>query len=443
MKVGIFPHPQSQPYVLKQAVLCVISNTIILVACYQRRSALLLKARGGNGSVSEDGEDGEDSKGQRVAAVDGAPKRSRQRCFLSCCNGLLRVVHVGLLILLCAGSIVAAQVITGYQAPGKVLSVTLADGRKTTVHVYCHGPDNATLPVIWVVGSAAHGVVDYYGVQFFLAEGGRRVCTMDCLGFGWSGDYLKGGANTFAYMNSTIAASGERLPLILVGSGGGASPVVEYASTYPQNVAGVVFMTAFSPGIEFDDYARVHGLTDDQKNSYRDNELSGRIQSTGLITGVAIPCGLMPVFVSLASVPKDYYPVERRMEFRAQLWTSRMWLNQVFGLQYIRSHPDNQDPLVTMPLASNIPLVHVTCNLNATQVCLPKYQGQVISADKCAEMVASNDFFFGKQVNMTLALKPTARFLFNTEDDCTLGFIVDKPQASANFILDAVHGITL
>jgi hypothetical protein len=84
-------------------------------------------------------------------------------------NNFLRCLVLIFTFLLFSGACVSAYV-ASFGPRGKLLQV---DGQ--TFHVYCDGPKNESLPVVWLLSSDAHGVVDFYGLQYFLTQKGLRL----------------------------------------------------------------------------------------------------------------------------------------------------------------------------------------------------------------------------------------------------------------------------
>jgi pimeloyl-ACP methyl ester carboxylesterase len=355
-------------------------------------------------------------------------------------NSLIRGFHFCVVVLLTAGAITNAS-IPVYAPPGTVFAVQMTDGRQTNVHVYCLGPKNATTPVIWFTSSPAHGVVDFYGVQYFLSQKGRRVCTFDPLGFGWSADLVPNAVDQMTYLDGTLTASGEQGPFILAGWGAGGELIADYVQKFPAKVKSVVFLTYYPPGIEFLAHAAKKGLTVDQMKAYRKSQWALRSSSGGIILGLAIPWGLMPVFVPTATVDAQYYPAEKALQFRTMSWKSRMWVGQFAAIKYFYDTSDSQPNNITdlKPFPPNIPLSHVFCRLNDTQIC--KY-GKV-PEPFCGDAAYQNSFTIPLQIAMTKIYNPNATIVFDQADDCDLGMPVAKPKFTADTVFNFVKDITL
>lgn len=57
------------------------------------------------------------------------------------------------------------------------------------------------------------------GLQHYLVNSGRRVCTYDNLGYGWSSDLLARAEDQALYLDNLITATKETLPMIFVAWG--------------------------------------------------------------------------------------------------------------------------------------------------------------------------------------------------------------------------------
>jgi pimeloyl-ACP methyl ester carboxylesterase len=363
------------------------------------------------------------------------------RC-LVCFNGLLKILHLLFCCLLLNGAITSASVKTMYKAPGKVYSVQQTDGRTALLHVFCNGTVNNSLPVIWVTSSSAHGVVDFYGLQYFLTERGRRVCTMDLPGFGWSGPVLSNQSDSMLFFDPLVQATGEKTPILLVGWGGGAGIIANYTRLFPNKVAGIAFLEVAPPDIEFLYYASKNNLNSDQLRDYRKRELQGRLGLVSIILSLAIPWGLMSIFAPVSSVGPGYFPPEKRAEFKSMSWVSSMWLNQYWGLVNMQQQNMSQDPLNQGPFPSSIPFAAIKCNLSDSQLCEPQ-NGRTKTEEECKEQIQQNKFYSAQTLTFLKSLQPNVTIIDNTFSNCSLGLPVDSPYYTTNAILQTLGNITI
>jgi hypothetical protein len=116
---------------------------------------------------------------------------------------LLKVLFM-LIVSLLASESMSLAIASSYPPAGRPTSV-LFDGanRNGTLQVYCIGNSNISKPAIFIFSSPAHGIVDLYGLQYFLSMTNgtsRRVCIHDPLGFGWSQDPFDGQFTNYEYL---------------------------------------------------------------------------------------------------------------------------------------------------------------------------------------------------------------------------------------------------
>jgi pimeloyl-ACP methyl ester carboxylesterase len=115
------------------------------------------------------------------------------------------------------------------------------------LHVNCTGQG---LPVVVIENGLGDFSFDWILVQVQVSRF-TRICTYDRGGYAWSDPGPK--PRTFAQLNlelkDTLAKIGERGPFVLVGHSYGGPVVRNFALTYPQEVAGVVFVDAAFEGM--------------------------------------------------------------------------------------------------------------------------------------------------------------------------------------------------
>jgi pimeloyl-ACP methyl ester carboxylesterase len=140
-----------------------------------------------------------------------------------------------------AANAVAIRVLSArYPPPGRLVDV---DGRP--MHIYCSG---AGSPMVLLESGAGDDWIYWQKVQPEVAAH-ARVCAYDRAGLGWS-DAQPGprdAPHVIDQLHRLLGAAGERPPLVLVGASAGALYVRVYASTYPSDVAGLVFVDGSTP----------------------------------------------------------------------------------------------------------------------------------------------------------------------------------------------------
>lgn len=168
-------------------------------------------------------------------------------------NRVFKMIHWILSVLSISGSINLALQYR-FTNPGTIIEVVLPTGEKQSLNYNCTlTPSNGTaLPTIWFEGDAAHGVVDFLGVQTALLAHGRNSCTYDPPNFGWS-DRLSSNLSNFT---TSLPALWEKLGVdeedrILAGWGGGTEVALHHAISYPNRTRGLVIMDTSPSDIEY------------------------------------------------------------------------------------------------------------------------------------------------------------------------------------------------
>ena len=228
----------------------------------------------------------------------------------------------------------------------------------------------------------------------------KRVCTYDPPGTGWSSEIR---SDTFAYeadlFASVVQLSNEILPIDLIGWVGGGQVILKYNSKYPQNVKSLIFQSAYPPEIEF--------IYSDASTSKRASELNARKSITSILLGLAIPWGLMPIFIS--GNQSSYVPQDRYWEYRVQLWKSKTWKGQGDGLDYMIANDGRND----LAYYNNVsaPLTAIVCgNFGACQ----SWQ----SSSDCVKANTSFQFYLNQSLVWYQKLQPTVKVIYNPDPVC-------------------------
>ena len=153
------------------------------------------------------------------------------------------------------------------------------------------------------------------------------------------------------------------MPWHIVGWGGGGPAIMYLANNHTSSIKSVTFVETYPPGIEFSYYGYQNGLSQQAVSEYRSAQISSRIGLVQLILSMAIPWGLMGLFIPISPRHEGNYPPERWSEFRVQMWKSKVWISQYQGLRHLQMNSDSQDPLISFaPISSQIPVFGVNCN---------------------------------------------------------------------------------
>ena len=153
------------------------------------------------------------------------------------------------------------------------------------------GTSSSSQPTIWLEADAAHGIVDFLGLQTILAiDHGRNSCSYDPPNFGWSDRLPSDVENYFDYFNPLLKAIGrENEEIVLVGWGGGAENALLHSIQNNESTKALVIMDASPDGIEWMDAKRKNNWTETQMLNYRSTDLSGRVFLAETILALGIP----------------------------------------------------------------------------------------------------------------------------------------------------------
>ena len=229
-----------------------------------------------------------------------------------------------------------------------------------------------------------------------------------------------------------MLSSNESMPWHIVGWGGGGSAIMYLANNHTSSIKSVTFVETYPPGIEFSYYGYQNGLSQQAISEYRSAQISSRIGLVQLILSMAIPWGLMGLFIPISPQHEGYYPPERWSEFRVQMWKSKVWISQYQGLRHLQMTSDSQDPLISCaPLSSQIPVFGVYCN--TTVACEAKSQ----EGQDCTQL----SYYNTKKFSMIRGINANARIAVNSDVDCNLNLPVQKPLFTASSILKLYSGI--
>lgn len=127
-----------------------------------------------------------------------------------------------------------------YPPPGKIYSVNGHD-----MHLYCTGEGSPT--IVLDAGSGEDSLV-WGKVQPYLSKT-TRVCSYDRAGMGWStpGPAPRDADTIAGELHALLQQAGIGSPIVLMGHSLAGLYIRAYASRYPEDVAGLIFVDASSP----------------------------------------------------------------------------------------------------------------------------------------------------------------------------------------------------
>ncbi|KAF6258015.1 hypothetical protein COO60DRAFT_1639499 [Scenedesmus sp. NREL 46B-D3] len=135
------------------------------------------------------------------------------------------------------------------EAYGQLASVHIDNTDYTaSMFVRCRGPSNSSMAVFVLEADAGAPAATLFGLQDELAKAGRRSCSYDRLGLGWSDDIITPGhlKRIPFTLQSLLDAADVPPPYILVGHGRGGQMALQYAGMNRRDVAGLALLDSFS-----------------------------------------------------------------------------------------------------------------------------------------------------------------------------------------------------
>ena len=277
-----------------------------------------------------------------------SPALCRARCCV-CCHSAVSVVAFVLLVLPLIGAAFEASGYLMYPPDGEFFTLThnrTPSGCVITQRILtnCMEPDNynTSLPTIWSeVGGGGHSMSDLWGLRDELVNvHGRRFCSYDIPGTGWSdpglsgtGTYPNGGEkDSGGYITDLLMdAMGETGPFVLMGSmDGSPNRAQRFALDHPaQALAFVSVGVSYGEMRQYRDY---HNVSDEELLQYARAQYSSR-QGGGIgVLLFAIPWGLLSAFVPVSD---DYVPQSRAREHLfLNLFNDKQWATNVDFIRY-------------------------------------------------------------------------------------------------------------
>jgi hypothetical protein len=248
------------------------------------------------------------------SALDALPRGARcVRASRACCCAPPGTPRVGAALFVARGAVWSALVLTSALLVGGAATVAVgwrrfpprgalysvpAGGGTVRMHAWCVGERGARPTVFLDVGGGGHSSSDVYGLADALAARGRRVCTADPPGTGWTrlGSAAADAVDDAPWALPILAQLGEAPPFTLVGTmDGGAARIYAAALAAPDAVAALVPMQYGPP--EMATYAAFKGLDAAAAAAYARTTLAGRLGLCDLYRSLAVGWGLIGAFI--------------------------------------------------------------------------------------------------------------------------------------------------
>ncbi|KAK6000562.1 hypothetical protein QM012_003808 [Aureobasidium pullulans] len=175
-------------------------------------------------------------------------------------------------------------------------------------------------------------------------------------------------------------------------------------------------MDASPDGIEWFDVQRANNWTEQQMLDYRQTDLQGRIGLVQLILGIAIPWGLLPIFIP--SNPTGYFDASLYPDYNAQSRKENLWANQYFSLKQMAAEPINEY-LVNTAVPEGIYVKSLMTYNSGTDPASDEFYRQ--------EKLSMLNHIAGRNV--------TDEVIWCAEEGCSLSFPVSMPAWTANSLM--------
>ncbi len=330
------------------------------------------------------------------------------------------------------GGIVQATGPIAFPPRGSFFDLTLSTGDVQRIHYECVGPKNGTFPVYLADADGSHGLADFWPLQRNLTAAGRRICTYDAPGLGYSDRYYSWQhaekSTYYRQLIDALGAQGEGSQFIFIAWGGGAEPVYEFALANPTFVAGFVFLDSFSKDVLYQFEAEYNSWSKARMNEYKSADLNGRVLLFTMIRGLAAPWGLLPIFVS--NDPKGYAWPERFAEYSWNYHVPKTWTAQWFSLLPEFSAEASLTGLgvfdTRLAALQQVPVLSIVSNRSRADTCNEWTQD-------CDKAVAQKEFLRANAVSVG-NVTGAEQVAYCTESDCAL----DMPLRKPGFVVDAI-----
>ncbi len=418
--------------------------SVVLIACNSINIYCTLRDRMKIKKPSQFTNDFEEEEPLVTEGINGELKKKPSRIYtvLYGFNLFVRIVVFIFMLLLISGALTLGIGTVLYPPRGKFINFELGDGsgRTQCIHAYCDGPINDTHPTIFFEGDFAHGYADYLGLQKLLTERGRRSCSWDKIGLGFSDLSFSDQKNESSWYHEFIEALRERPPYVFVGWGGGSSIIYNYAVHHRELIHSLVLLDAYDANEDWITHHTLKNWTRSQYDEWYLDQVGPRLTIVNIINSIGVPFGIIPMFLPVTKTWPPEYQNERQWFY----YTEKTWITQKYFMDIMYKDQGVPNVFESETLNRTLPVHLIISAWNDTQVirnrCQP--QGYLPDSDECRFLIDSN--------NISIDLKKKITNLNGGSvtlcemDECNLGyFVYDGPQFTVSALEQIYANVTI
>ncbi|KAF2437068.1 hypothetical protein EJ08DRAFT_674148 [Tothia fuscella] len=334
----------------------------------------------------------------------------------------LRPIYMTISVLNGCGAVFLALQ-QSYSNPGTPVRVHIPGHGIQSINYYCN--DMSLLnprkrPTIWFEGTAQHGIVDFLGIQHYLAlNHGFASCSYDPPNFGRTWALPVSLQDHDAYLPALVKALGKKNEKrVHVGWDGGLKYSLDHAISDPEHTVAVIDIDASPSGIEYLDIQRRYSWNDTQMHQVREQDLGQKINKAMMMMTLGFGWGLATLISPTSPKTTNYYPPKLFSSYRAQRLKDPYWAMQYYSLRYQASQSHEDSVLTEIEVPSPIRFYAI---LNSNSV-----PGDSVS----------NEFYREKKADLARHIAGNNVIMqeWCEDADCTALFPVEKAKWTAGVI---------
>ena len=208
------------------------------------------------------------------------------------------------------------------------------------IHIYCTGQGS---PTVILEGGVPEWSIHWQKVQPEIVKF-TRVCSYDCAGYGWSetGPNPRTAERIVSELHALLRNSGETGPFVYVAYSFWGPAALLYQRTYPDEIAGMVLIEAWSPDL-FTPTPEVITQFLPLAKTLKAAASLGQLRLFGEL-------GILPLGKILKS---DLLPDELQSSYKAAYYDDRMWnamYEEYFAMEESGRQTKDINPLGDLPL---------------------------------------------------------------------------------------------